>query len=45
MLSSGADEFRVSARRVSRKMWWQNAKINILIAVIIIVIILVIVCE
>lgn len=45
MLSSRADEFRVSARRVSRRMWWQNMKINIIIAVIVIVVILIIVCK
>jgi len=43
MLSTRADEFRTSARRVSRKMWWQNMKINIIIASIVIVIIIIII--
>ncbi len=45
MLSNRADEFRVGARRVSRKMWWQNMKINIFIGVVVVIIILIIVCK
>ncbi|XP_054155481.1 vesicle-associated membrane protein 8-like [Oppia nitens] len=43
MLSNRADEFRVGARRVSRKMWWQNTRVNIFIAIVVTVIILIIV--
>ncbi len=45
MLSNRADEFRVGARRVSRKMWWQNMKVNIFIGVVVVIIILIIVCK
>lgn len=45
MLSSGADEFRSSSRRVARKMWWQNMRINIFIGLVILVIVIVIVGE
>ena len=44
-LSNRADEFRVGARRVSRKMWWQNMRINIFIGVVVVIVILIIVCE
>lgn len=45
MLSSRADEFRVHSRRVSRKMWWQNMRMNIIIGSVVLVIILIIVCK
>lgn len=35
ILSSRADEFRVSSRRVSRKMWWQNMRLNVIIVLVI----------
>ncbi|KAI1283796.1 Synaptobrevin [Halotydeus destructor] len=34
MLSSRADEFRVHSRRVARKMWWQNMRVNIIIGLV-----------
>lgn len=43
MLSSRADEFRVSGRRIARKMWWQNMKLNIIIGSVVLIIIIVIV--
>lgn len=43
MLSSRADEFRVTSRRVSRKMWWQNMKLNLIIGSVVVIIIIVIV--
>ena len=43
MLASSADEFRVTSRRVSRKMWWQNMKFNLIIGAVIITIIVIIV--
>ncbi|KAH9390990.1 PREDICTED: vesicle-associated membrane protein 8-like [Rhagoletis zephyria] len=43
VLSSNANEFRVGARRISRKMWWQNMKINIIIGVVILAIIIIII--
>ena len=43
MLSSNANEFRVGARRISRKMWWQNMKINIIVGTVIAVIIVIII--
>lgn len=45
MLSSNANEFRVGARRISRKMWWNNMKINIIIGIVILAIILIIICK
>lgn len=45
VLSSNANEFRVGARRVSRKMWWQNMKINIIIGIVILAIIAIIICK
>ncbi|RWS23924.1 Vesicle-associated membrane protein-like protein, partial [Leptotrombidium deliense] len=43
ILSSRADDFRISAKRVSRKMWWQNMRVNIIIGVVIIAIIVIII--
>jgi hypothetical protein len=43
MLSSRADEFRVSSRRVARKMWWQNMKLNLIIGSVVLIIIVVII--
>lgn len=43
ILSSNANEFRIGARRVSRKMWLQNMKMKIIIASIIIAIIIIII--
>lgn len=43
VLASSADDFRVSSRRVSRKMWWQNMKFNIIIGVVVLIIIIIIV--
>ncbi|CAG2175562.1 unnamed protein product [Oppiella nova] len=43
MLSNRADEFRVGARRVARRMWWQNMRVNIFIGVVVLVVILIIV--
>lgn len=43
VLSSSADEFRVTSRRVSRKMWWQNMKFNLIIGGVVIAVIIVII--
>ena len=43
VLSSNANEFRIGARRVSRKMWWQNMKINIIIGSVILIVIIIII--
>lgn len=43
VLASSADDFRVTSRRVSRKMWWQNMKFNIIIGVVVVSIIVIIV--
>jgi len=43
VLSSNANEFRIGARRVSRKMWWQNMRINIIIGTVILVIVIIII--
>lgn len=43
VLASSADDFRVSSRRVSRKMWWQNMKFNIIIGIVVVSIIVIIV--
>ncbi|XP_067126502.1 vesicle-associated membrane protein 4-like [Centruroides vittatus] len=43
LLSSNADYFRNSARRMQRKMWWQNMKLKIIIGLIIVAILLIII--
>lgn len=45
MLSSNANDFQVGSRRLSRKMWWQNMKINIIIGSIILIIVVIIIGE
>lgn len=42
-LYSNADVFRSHSRRVARKMWWQNARVNLFIGLVIAVIIAIII--
>jgi len=42
VLAEGGINFNVQARRVQRRMWWQNTKMKIIIGVVVIVIIYVI---
>lgn len=42
-LSNHSNEFRVGARRIQRKMWWQNMKVNLIIGLVILVIVIIII--
>ncbi|XP_013793616.1 vesicle-associated membrane protein 4-like isoform X1 [Limulus polyphemus] len=42
MLSTHADQFTSSAKKMRNRMWWRNIKMKILLAVVIIVILLII---
>ncbi|XP_053204492.1 vesicle-associated membrane protein 8-like [Panonychus citri] len=42
LLSSKSEDFRVSSRRLGRKMRWQNMRLNLIIAAIVIIIIIII---
>lgn len=43
LLSSRANEFRINARNVRRKFWWQNLRFQILIGIVILAIIIIII--
>ncbi|XP_015785957.1 vesicle-associated membrane protein 721 isoform X2 [Tetranychus urticae] len=42
LLSSKSEDFRVSSRRLGRKMKWQNMRVNIIIGLIVIALIIII---
>lgn len=41
LLSSRANEFRISSRNIRRKFWWQNLRFQMIIGVVILTIIIV----
>lgn len=43
LLSSRANEFRISSRNVSRKFWWQNLRFQIIIGAVVLTIVVVII--
>lgn len=42
-LANNAIEFRAGSRRIERKMWWKNKKINIIIGSVIVIILIIII--
>lgn len=42
-LATNSDMFRTSSRRVARKMWWQNARVNLFIGLIVAVVVAIII--
>lgn len=42
-LEVGANQFHTSARRIKRKMWWQNVKMWIIIGIVVAILIAIIV--
>lgn len=43
LLSSRANEFRISSRNIRRKFWWQNFRFQMVIGVVILAVIIVII--
>lgn len=43
LLSSRANEFRISSRNVRRKFWWQNLRFQIIIGIVALTIVIVII--
>jgi hypothetical protein len=41
-LLEGASAFRTGARRVQRKMWWQNVRLKVLIGLVALLLVLVV---
>jgi len=42
-LQSGASQFEQSSRKLKKKYWWQNMKMNIIIGIVVAVILLIII--
>lgn len=43
LLSSRANEFRISSRNIRRKFWWQNFRFQMVIGVVLLTIVIVII--
>ena len=44
-LQGQANQFRRGAKKIRKRMWWNNMRLNIIIATVVVVIIIIIVCE
>ena len=44
-LQGQANQFRKGAKKIRKRMWWNNMRLNIIIATVVVVIIIIIVCE